>query len=151
MLHQNIRIVNDQKLVIRNLWKGKACEMFFQIFSSVLLWKTIAFSFITFWWLLRSFFIMIDYDYLVRLRFTLRKKVLNDNDSVNKVHTFEQKSVTLFPYTTLNLFHYLKQGFILKNQNSKLLKPKPENVFEANVICFSLFCKQQIWSLFWLI
>ena len=36
---------------------------------------------------------MTDYDYLVRLRFTLRKKVLNDNDSVNKVHTFEQKSV----------------------------------------------------------
>ena len=58
--------------------------------------KTIAFSFITFWWLLRSrslIFIMTDYDYLVRLRFTLRKKVLNDNDNVNKVHTFEQKSV----------------------------------------------------------
>ena len=36
---------------------------------------------------------MTDYDYLVRLRFTLTKKVLNDNDSVNKVHTFEQKSV----------------------------------------------------------
>ena len=36
---------------------------------------------------------MTYYDYLFRLRLTLRKKVLNDNDSVNKVHTFEQKSV----------------------------------------------------------
>ena len=74
-----IRFVTDQKLVIRNLWKDKACEKFFRDFPLFYSGKPslfaqenhIAFSFITFWWLLSYFFIMTDYDYLVRLRFTL--------------------------------------------------------------------------------
>ena len=50
----------DQELMKRQSLRG----VFQRLFSSVLLRKTIAFSFLTFWWLLRSFFIMTDYDYL---------------------------------------------------------------------------------------